>query len=115
MSPCGLSPPCVIKPRGWPKLEWDGPALGMRAAARPSEQRIWIDSEAWLKLSGQPRVQLAMLAKMKAHLDGAECDSCTEERQRDILRTLLPDLTFDEIEQALRELEAGNKNKRGAR
>ena len=56
-----------------------------------------------------------MLAKMKAHLDGAECDSCTEERQRDILRTLLPDLTFDEIEQALRELEAGNKNKRGAR
>jgi hypothetical protein len=113
---CKLDPPCVVKPReDWPKLEWDGPALGKRAAARPSDQRIWIDSEAWLKLEGQPRVRLAMIAKMRAHLEGAECDLCAEERVRDTLKTLLYPITFDEIEQLLRDLEAGNVNKRGVR
>ena len=106
---CEFSPPCVIRPSGdWPEIEWDGPALGKRAAARPSERRIWVDRDAWNKLEGRPRVRLALISRMQAHLEGAECEECTISRLRELLADQLKPITFDEVEQLIRELEAGN-------
>lgn len=97
---CTLSPPCVIRPNNhWPALEWDGPAVGKKAASRPSEHRIWVERPFWKSLDARAptsliaaRQKLALVCHEKGHDEGAECEECADTRGGQIFRELgLPD------------------------
>ena len=93
---CTLSPSCVIRPNGrWPDLEWDGPAVGKKAASRPSEHRIWVERQFWRSLQKNAdspltaaQQQLALVCHEKGHDEGAECEECADTRGGQIYREL---------------------------
>ena len=93
---CTLNPPCVIRPSSnWPQLEWDGPAVGKKAASRPSEHRIWVEKKFWdsiAQLAARPaiaaRQRLALVCHEKGHDEGAECEECADTRGGQIYREL---------------------------
>lgn len=93
---CTLSPPCVIRPTGRvPFLEWDGPAVGKKAASRPSEHRFWVEHQFWRSLQKNAdtpltaaQQQLALVCHEMGHDQGAECEECADTRGGQIYREL---------------------------
>ena len=72
---CTLNPPCVIRPSSnWPQLEWDGPAVGKKAASRPSEHRIWVEKKFWdsiAQLAARPAIAARQRLALVCHEKGA--------------------------------------------
>jgi hypothetical protein len=117
---CTLNPPCVIRPSShWPELEWDGPAVGKKAASRPSEHRIWVERTFWdsiAKLAATPSLaakqRLALVCHEKGHDEGAECEECADTRGGQIYRELGLDNDDAAVEMFLTRLQ--NRSADGA-
>ena len=93
---CTRTPPCVIRPSdAWPQIEWDGPAVGKKAACRPSQHRIWVERSFYDSLGDRAatpliasRQRLALVCHEKGHDEGAECEECADTRGGQIFKEL---------------------------
>lgn len=87
---CDFVPPCVIHELPvtlWPPIERDALGQGMKAAARRTEGRISVDSSFYDPLDSDI-ARLGLLCHEKAHLEGADCESCADRRGGQILKAL---------------------------
>ena len=126
---CDFDPPCVIHPLPvslWPPIERDAIGQGMKAAARRDEGRISVDSSFFDPLHSQI-AQLGLLCHEKAHLEGADCESCADRRGGQILRELgvdtdgpvvamlLSSIQHRDARKAALDFDQGYRGIRGAR
>ena len=110
---CTLSPNCVIRPSAFrPQLEWDGPAVGKKAASRPTEHRIWVEKKFWKSLGANAvsaldaaRQRLALVCHELGHEQGAECEECADTRGGQIYRELGIDSDHAAIEMFLTRIQ----------
>lgn len=109
---CDRREPCIIVPmssQDFPPFEWDGEAIGRKAASQPGTGRVWVDRKFWATLP--PIGKLTIYLHEVGHLEGARCEQCADRRAGQWLKALKVDHPSQGIQTMLERLENRDSKK----